>query len=185
MIAVRTLAALVLVALVPVTAVAQHGAGHESPYREQQAAGARGLSPKEIEDLRAGRGMGLARAAELNGYPGPRHVLDAAAAGTLPLTPEQTRSLQRVFEAMEREAQQLGARVIAEEQALEAAFRAGGVTEAELAERVRRVAAVQGELRQVHLRAHLATRALLTDAQVARYNEVRGYTAGAPAHQRH
>ena len=35
----------------------------------------RGLSEQEIDDLTNGRGMGLARAAELNGYPGPLHVL--------------------------------------------------------------------------------------------------------------
>ena len=31
-----------------------------------------------MADLRAGRGMGLALAAELNGYPGPAHVLELA-----------------------------------------------------------------------------------------------------------
>jgi hypothetical protein len=88
---------------------------------------------------------------------------------------------------MERDAQRLGARVIAEESALEAAFRGGAVSERAVAEHVRRVAAVQGELREVHLRAHLATRALLSDAQVARYNELRGYTApgGPPPAHRH
>ncbi|HXH46834.1 MAG TPA: hypothetical protein VNK51_23725 [Bradyrhizobium sp.] len=34
------------------------------------------LSLQQIDDLRAGRGMGLALAAELNGYPGPSHVLE-------------------------------------------------------------------------------------------------------------
>jgi hypothetical protein len=159
-----------------------------SPYRHDRAEGARGLSTPEIDDLRAGRGMGLARAAELNGYPGPRHVLDAAAAGQLSVTAQQVAEVRRVFEAMERNAQRLGARVIAEEQALEAAFRGGAITEADLAERVRSLAVVQGELRQVHLRAHLATRALLTETQVARYNELRGYApagSGAGHERRH
>lgn len=170
---------IVLVALaVASPAIAQSDLA--SPYRHDRAEGARGLSPKEIDDLQAGRGMGLARAAELNGYPGPRHVLDAAAAGQLPLTPDQRGAVERVFAAMERDAQRLGARVIAEEQALEAAFRDGAITEADLAERVRRLASVQGELRQVHLRAHLATRALLSEAQVARYNQLRGYEAAGP-----
>jgi hypothetical protein len=159
--------------------------GHGSPYREQHQAGARGLSRAEIDDLVAGRGMGLARAAELNGYPGPRHVLDAAHDGALALTPEQRTSVQRVFDGMEREAKRLGAQVIAEEGALETAFRRGAITETELGERVKRLAMIQGELRQVHLRAHLATRALLTDAQVARYEELRGYTSSAPAPHKH
>ena len=62
--------------------------GLTSPYRDQAATAIRALTQKEIEDLRIGRGMGLARAAELNSYPGPRHVLDAAQAGQLHLTPE-------------------------------------------------------------------------------------------------
>jgi LTXXQ motif family protein len=174
--------ALMLIALAPAGAFAQHG----SPYLEQQQAGARGLSSQEIDDLTEGRGMGLARAAELNGYPGPRHVLDAARNGQLALTPEQQAGVQRVYDAMEREARRLGARVVADEQALEAAFRGGGLTDTELSERVTRLAAMHGELRQVHLRAHLETRALLTDAQIARYDEVRGYSSSAPtAHTPH
>lgn len=173
--------ALALVAA-PLTATAQHG-GHGSPYREQHQAGTRGLSSAEADDLVAGRGMGLARAAELNGYPGPRHVLDAAREGALALTPEQRAGVQAVFDAMEREAKRLGARVLAEERALETAFRGGAITETELGERVNRLASMQGELRQVHLRAHLATRALLTDAQVARYDELRGYSSSAPQHR--
>ena len=161
-------------------AMAQHG--HDSPYRDQHQAGTRGLSARERDDLLAGRGMGLARAAELNGYPGPRHVLDAAADGSLALTTEQRAGVQRVFDAMERDARRLGARVVTEEQALEAAFRGGAITEAELAERVSRLALVQGELRQVHLRAHLATRAILSAEQIARYENLRGY---APAAHRH
>jgi hypothetical protein len=41
---------------------------------------------------------------------------------------------------------------------------------------VKKLATMQGHLREVHLRAHLATKALLTDAQIARYNELRGYS---------
>jgi|ERR1051326_3213494 hypothetical protein len=177
----KIFAAVALIVIFAASASAQQPPGQVSPYREQQRAGARGLSPQEIDDLEAGRGLGLARAAELNGYPGPRHVLDAARDRQMSLTPEQREGVQRVFDAMARDAQRIGARVIAEEQALEAAFRGGTIGEAELNERVSRLALMQGELRQVHLRAHLATRALMTDVQVARYNELRGYDAAAPA----
>ena len=156
-----------------------HGAPHDSSYREQHAAGLRGLSAKELDDLRAGRGMGLARAAELNGYPGPRHVLDAARDGSLTLSADQQQAVERVFADMEREAKRVGLQVIAEERALESAFGRGGITESELGDHVRRVAAVQAELRAVHLRAHVATRAVLRDEQVRRYNALRGY-AGSP-----
>ena len=175
----KTILAMLLL-LAPAVVLAQHG--HGSPYREQHAAGSRGLSAQEIDDLAAGRGMGLARVAELNGYPGPRHVLDAARERQLVLTEEQRTAVQRVFDGMAGEARTLGTRVIAEEQALAAAFRDGVITEADLAARVGRLATMQGELRQVHLRAHLATRALLTESQVARYNELRGYTGPAHGH---
>ena len=48
------------------------------PYAGLQARPVKALSDQQIADLRAGRGMGLALAAELNGYPGPMHVLELA-----------------------------------------------------------------------------------------------------------
>jgi len=47
-----------------------------SPYEGMQARPIKALSAEQIADLRAGRGMSLALAAELNGYPGPRHILE-------------------------------------------------------------------------------------------------------------
>ena len=48
------------------------------PYAGLQARPVKALSDQQIADLKAGRGMGLALAAELNGYPGPMHVLELA-----------------------------------------------------------------------------------------------------------
>ena len=156
-----------------------------SPYRHQVETGLRGLNDNEIAELKAGTGMGLARAAELNSYPGPRHVLDAVAAGKLTASPKQLERVQLVFGRMKRDAQRAGAQILAEEQQLEAGFRAAAMTDQELRSRVARIGALQAELRTIHLAAHLATRALLSDVQVARYNELRGYTAGGTAHQEH
>ncbi len=142
----------------------------------------RGLSEREIEDLRSGQGMGLARAAELNGYPGPRHLLEAFETGQLHLNPEQLGTVRQLFEGMSREARRLGDTILREEQALETAFRTGGISEADLQARVGRIAALSGELRLLHLRTHLQTRAILTDHQVQRYNQVRGYASGPPEH---
>ena len=64
-----------------------HGAGHggkhgasggEQPYAGLESRAIKALAPSEVEDLRQGNGMGMALPAELNGYPGPRHVLDLA-----------------------------------------------------------------------------------------------------------
>jgi hypothetical protein len=129
--------------------------------------------------------MGLARPAELNGYPGPRHVLEAVAAGHMHVTPEQHTAVQQVFDRMAIEAMRLGAQILIEEQALEEAFRAGTISAAELQDRVGRLTALLGELRIVHLRAHLETRALLTPHQIQRYNVVRGYTSHERGQEQH
>ena len=147
-----------------------------SPYVEQLGSEIRGLSTKEIDDLREGRGMGLARAAELNGYPGPRHLLDAVKAGHLHLSREQLEKVQGLFETMSAEAKRLGSTILKEEQEIEAAFRTGTVSEPDLRARVEALAALYGRLRIGHLRTHLETRALLTEHQIQRYNQLRGYS---------
>ncbi|HZP37375.1 MAG TPA: hypothetical protein VFE48_12905 [Methylomirabilota bacterium] len=152
-----------------------------SPYRPGTAPGLRGFSADEVAALRDGAGMGLARAAELNGYPGPRHLLDAVQDGRLPASAEQRQRAQDIFDRMKRDAQRVGAQILAEEADLEAAFRARTITEPDLRARVGRIAALQGELRTIHLSAHLATRALLTDAQVEQYDRLRGYAPAAAA----
>jgi predicted outer membrane protein len=153
-----------------------------SPYRQQADKGLRGLDEKEIADLKAGAGMRLARAAELNSYPGPRHVLDAIEAGKLTASPEQRERVQEVFKGMNRDAVRVGAQILDEEQRLETGFRTATMTESDLHSRVARIAALQGELRTIHLAAHLMTRAILSESQIARYNELRGYTGGSPHH---
>jgi hypothetical protein len=158
-------------------------ADNVSPYRGQLNTEIRGLTDEEISDLRQGRGMGRARAAELNGYPGPRHVLDAARAGQLALTPDQTRKAEQLFDGMAREAQRLGDQILREEQSLEGEFRAGRIREAELNARTFRIAALEGKLRAVHLRAHIAMRAALSASEVQQYNTLRGYEE--PADQQH
>jgi hypothetical protein len=176
----RTVSFLSLLLLLVAAAAAQDRL--ISPYQPQAQSGLRGLSENEIAELRAGTGMGLARAAELNSYPGPRHVLDAVATGRLQASPLQVQQVRLIFDGMKGDAQRIGADILKEEQRLEAAFRAGTITDPDLRLRVTRIAALQGELRAIHLRAHLATRAMLSAAQLARYNELRGYTTGSVDH---
>jgi hypothetical protein len=49
-----------------------------SPYAGQQTRAIKALSPEDLAGLLNGEGMGMAKAAELNGYPGPVHVLELA-----------------------------------------------------------------------------------------------------------
>ena len=155
------------------------GMGHaqeaHSPYAHQGSKELKTLSQQEVDDLTNGAGMGLARAAELNGYPGPRHVLELA--DSLALTAEQRGIARVIFDGMQGRARELGGRILEAEKALDAAFAGGEQTEEALAAAVAEIARLQGELRTVHLQAHLATRALLTEHQIHEYDRLRGYAA--------
>ena len=50
----------------------------QQPYAGLETRAIKTLSERQIADLNAGRGMGLALAAELNGYPGPMHAIELA-----------------------------------------------------------------------------------------------------------
>jgi hypothetical protein len=134
------------------------------------------LSDGELADLRAGRGMGLALAAELNGYPGPLHVLEHADA--LRLSVEQRQRTQALYDAMKAEAVALGERLIAQEAELDRAFAGRTITPQTLAEATAAIGAIQAALRAAHLRYHLAQVEVLTAEQVRRYAELRGYAGG-------
>jgi Spy/CpxP family protein refolding chaperone len=132
------------------------------------------LGVEEIHQLRAGKGMGMAKAAELNRFPGPMHVLDAADA--LALTADQVRQIRAIFDDMHRDAVARGEALIAAERRLDGAFKSGEITADQLQNQVLEVAQLRGELRLAHLSAHLRTRALLTAEQVNAYDRIRGYT---------
>ncbi len=139
----------------------------------------RGLDSAEVEALRAGDGMGQARAAELNGRPGPKHVLELA--DSLGLSPEQRARVEEVRARMLAAARPLGAEILAGEAGLESAFREEAMDDAELARRVKALAEQRGRLRLVHLQAHLETSALLTPAQREQYYQLRK-PSPTPAH---
>jgi uncharacterized cupredoxin-like copper-binding protein/Spy/CpxP family protein refolding chaperone len=127
----------------------------------------------ERDEYRAGAGMGYAKAAELNHFPGPLHVLELG--DKLGLSAEQRAATKRLMDAHKAEARRIGAKLVDAEHAIEAMFRGGAVNEAALAQAVRQAAALEGEYRLAHLETHRRMRALLTDEQVARYDKLRGY----------
>ena len=131
----------------------------DMPYAGQQARTIKALSDDDIAALRKGEGMGMAKAAELNGYPGPVHVL--ALAAQLGLSEGQRHDVQIVFDRMSAAAKPLGGELIAQEQALDQLFAQGEITPDRLAATTAAIAELQGRLRLVHMSAHLQTRALL------------------------
>src|SRR6516162_5643485 len=82
----------------------------QQPYAGLQSRSIKTLSDQQIADLNAGRGMGLALAAELNGYPGPIHAIELAE--QLHLSSDQVSKLRTLFEAMKTETIPLGAALI-------------------------------------------------------------------------
>jgi hypothetical protein len=162
-------------ALLAGPAVAQHH-GHgpgQTPYAGLQQRAIKALSDGQIADLKAGRGMGLALAAELNGYPGPMHVLELK--DQLQLTADQRRRFQQLFDGMKAEAIAAGAAVIESERLLDQRFADRLMTADELARLTAQIGEAQAKLRAVHLKYHLTTADLLTGAQRLRYAELRGY----------
>jgi hypothetical protein len=165
----------VLAALLAAPATAQ--SGHQ-PYAGQEKRPIKALSNAEIADLIAGRGMGLAKAAELNGYPGPAHVLEHAAA--LGLDEAERAAVEAVRARMAAAAQALGREILARERELDAAFADARIDMAQLKAKTDEIAALMGRLRAVHLAAHIETKPMLTPEQIASYNALRGYSS-APA----
>jgi Spy/CpxP family protein refolding chaperone len=155
----------------------QPGADHGAAgYAGLQQRAVKALSDEQIADLRAGRGMGLALPAELNGYPGPSHTLEHADA--LGLSPEQRARTRALFEAMRAEAIPLGEEIIRGEAALEELFARARATPERLAHVTAEIGARQARLRAAHLRYHLVMMDVLSPVQVERYRELRGYAAG-------
>jgi LTXXQ motif family protein len=153
----------------------------QTPYAGMQTRSIKALSDQQIADLRAGRGMGLALAAELNGYPGPAHVLEMA--DKLDISSDQRTSIQRLFDAMKAEVLPLGSKLIEQEADLDKQFAGHTVTPESLKASTAAIAVTQGELRDTHLKYHLATVALLLPDQMKRYAELRGYgDQGLPHH---
>jgi Heavy-metal resistance len=144
-----------------------------TPYLGMEKRAIKALSDQQIADLKAGRGMGLALAAELNGYPGPSHVLELS--DPLQLSEDQRTRTRALFEAMKAETIPIGGRIIAEETVLNLLFAERHITKEALNAATLRVSAAQGELRAAHLRYHLEMVAVLSARQRARYTELRSY----------
>lgn len=132
-----------------------------------------GLDADEAAGLAEGRGLGMARPAETNRYPGPLHVLELADA--LGLDAAQRATAERLRAEMLAEAVPLGEQILTVERHLDALFASGEATPAAVDRMTAHAAALRGRLRAAHLRAHLGMRDALTAEQVAAYDRLRGH----------
>lgn len=156
------------------------GPTSSADYAQLQSSPIRGLSTQQIDDLESGAGMQLALPAELNGFPGPRHVLELA--DRLGLNASQRDAVQALFNETNAKARAAGQEVLDAYEALDEWFRAGAGTDAELRALMRSLAEREAALRQVHLAAHVECRGLLTEHQVELYKDLRGYGGAHTGH---
>ena len=151
----------------------QPAAQSATPYAGQQNRSIKALSEQQTQEWLDGRGMTLALAAELNGYPGPMHVLELRE--PLKLTDSQQRATQALMQQHKTEVRRLGAELVLAEQALDTAFANKSILPDTLAAMTRRIGELQAQIRDSHLQTHLKQTALLSSEQVASYASLRGY----------
>jgi len=149
-----------------------------SPYAGEEARVIKSLSAKDIDDLLNGRGWGLAKPAELNGVPGPAHLLEMKS--EIGLSSEQVSAIEVIWSEMNQNARRLGEHYVALERELNEQFATGQITSDTLKTLLLKIATVQTELRYTHLFAHLQASPILKPAQVALYNRLRGYSSDDP-----
>ena len=157
----------------PLSSLAQHSHEVQTPYAGMQNRAIKSLSDNDINELRRGAGWGLALAAELNGMPGPTHLLELK--DQIPLASEQVAKTKVLLDEMRKAALPAGERLIDAEKALEAAFTNGKIDESSLRRLLADSEAARSELRFIHLSQHYKTVQFLKPEQIKRYNILRGY----------
>jgi len=151
---------------------------HSSGYAGQEKRSIKSLSEDDIAELRAGSGWGLAKAAELNGVPSPKHLLEMK--DQIDLSNDQVNSIEKLFVEMNTAAMELGAQLIEKERLLELRFQNDIPDAAELESLLNNIGQTRTSLRFVHLSAHLKTLNISSVHQITKYNQLRGYASDDP-----
>lgn len=155
------------------TAVAAFGQSGKSPYAGQEKRQIKALSEAEVQAYLDGEGMGLAKAAEFNRHPGPKHVLEMA--DQLQLSEKQKSETQNVYDRMHARATRLGKLILGRESELDSLFAGKSIDSRKLRAVTAEIARLQGRLRTAHLGAHVEMKRVLTPQQIAKYVILRGY----------
>lgn len=159
-----SLAALLVASAMPAGA-------QQTPQSGHKGGGPQSMQMREHRSLMQGRGMGMARIADVNGYPGPMHVLQHAEA--LELSEEQRAQTAEIRDRVRNEAPAIGEQIVAAEKRLEAMFAEGEVEPAAMDALLSEIADLRARFRSVHLTAHLDQARVLTEAQIEQYMELR------------
>ncbi|HMB37963.1 MAG TPA: hypothetical protein VKO85_02715 [Wenzhouxiangellaceae bacterium] len=147
--------------------VAPHALAQETADSGQHGNRHQSMQAREFSNLRQGRGMGMGRVAGVNGYPGPRHVLEHAEA--LELTEGQIERSGELMARVKTRAPELGNQIVDAEKRLEAMFAEGSINAAKMDSLLLEIAELRAHLRSLHLTAHLDQAAVLTEAQLEKF----------------
>jgi len=151
---------------------------YKSKYVGQEKRKIKSLSAEDIKELKAGAGWGLAKAAELNGLPGPKHILEMKK--EIELTPEQEQLIVALYNDMKKGAIALGNKLVEQEKDLNNKFAERKIDEKALDKLLTKISETHKALRYTHLSAHLKTPSILTERQIENYNKLRGYSSDDP-----
>jgi hypothetical protein len=125
-------------------------------YIGQEGRIIKSLSPEDIESLQTGTGDafgGMAKLAELNGYPGPRHVLDLT--NELKLSDEQRKNITTIHDDMKEKAIELGQKIVNIERITNEQFVNKSITDTQMKQLILKSSEIYGQLRYTHLNTHL------------------------------
>ena len=176
----KTKAAIIflILILIPMSTFSGAEPSYKSKYAGEEKREIKSLSESDIEELRNGKGWGLAKAAELNGVPGPIHLLEMKE--EIDLSVKQIQAIEDIYKKMKQEAIPLGLELIELERELNNHFANRTITDDLLRQILQKIGKVHIQLRYVHLSAHLDTPDILKAEQITLYNKLRGYSSDDP-----
>lgn len=178
-------------------AIAQDGGQGGMQHRHGQADGANagagqgmqsgpmlsGISEGEKEALLKGSGLGAGMIAMMNGYPGPKHVLEMG--DELELTAEQREKIGSLFAERKASFVEMGQELVEKDERLTAMFASGSVNTRDVEKLSVEIGELQGKLRAGHLNAHVLTWEALTPAQRDKLASMQGMHHGEGGQMMH
>lgn len=176
----RTITAILFLVLMlpPVSTLSAADHSYKSKYAGEEKREIKSLSDADIDELKNGRGWGLAKVAELNGAPGPAHLLEMK--NEINMSASQIQAIEGLYKKMKTQAISFGNEFIELERQLNNHFAQKTITDEILIELLEKIAQVRRKLRYVHLATHLKTPDMLTPDQIVLYNKLRGYSSNDP-----
>lgn len=177
----RWMAVFLFLMIIGVGCNTHHSEQEKSPYVGQEDREIKSLTHQEVQGYLNGEGMGLSKVAELNNFPGPKHVLEFSK--RLDLSEEQLSQIKSLYDEMKRESINLGERYISAEKKVNVLFEQSEIDPGQVDSLISDIGVLHSEIRATHVIAHIKMTELLSAEQIDRYQKLRGYTNSQHQHQ--